>query len=1058
MNIKLQSSAGYSAIDFWLKMLFFALICIFFLVGCVTPANKGGPKTVSLKEAKKITATFERQTFTPPPRTIRDVTAILAQEKPDDLKSYQKALALADRKAPATKNASRLAQFYFKRGMAAGEVGRARQNLADLRLAVKYGTQSNSQNLQRIMFRLGTVEQISGNFSKGVQLMENAIAKEGGPAGRSIYSAILAESYAYIGDVAAANEALARAKKLRGQSIARYKLRLKTISEMNSYISLAQGAILGATGRLAEAEVHHRRAVKYMGGSKEKKRISDYNWMVAELADNLRRQGRLIEAEVEARRALQSSLQSHGRYYVETGTIIRKLTKVIFEQGRYAEAEALARANLDIYQQIGTAADSAILAMVRSMLAEALLTQMRWDEALVEYDAIRTVLKTDQASYEKLIAVNVNLWLALIKRGRIHESLALIQPALERKKALFGEEHYDTAEIQGVFAIALAAKGEKEMALNQFAMAVPILLQRSNRSEGGGNTKTARDFRLGLILDAFIQLLAKVQGATLETKAGIDAAAEAFRLADVARGRTVKQALAASSARAAAKDPDLADLARREQDALTQIGALNGLLSNVLSAPSDQQNPKAIKDLRLRIDRLRSARAALIKEIEARFPNYANLIDPKPSSIEEAQSNLMPGEALVATYVGESGSYVWAIPHQGPAAFASSGLDAKRIVQMVKTLRTALDPTADTLGDIPDLDLEIAYRLYEALLKPVETGWKDAKNLIVIAHGALGFLPFSVLPTKAVKLDPEKKPLFSNYRAIPYLARSHAVTVLPSVVSLRALRNLPPATTDRQPFTGFGDPYFSVAQVPRKEAKAQVASDALTRGLPLKRRAFKVVSAQQNSATIAILPPLPDTAVELREIALALKADPERDVFLAKAASEDRVKSMDLSDVKVLAFATHGLLPGDLDGLSQMALALSSPDVTGGTEDGLLTMGEILGLKLNADWVVLSACNTGAGEGAGAEAVSGLGRAFFYAGTRALLVSNWPVETTSAKTLTTHLFRQQAADPNLSRSEALNRTMLDLIDRLGYMEEGKMVFSYAHPVFWAPFSLVGDGG
>jgi CHAT domain-containing protein len=387
---------------------------------------------------------------------------------------------------------------------------------------------------------------------------------------------------------------------------------------------------------------------------------------------------------------------------------------------------------------------------------------------------------------------------------------------------------------------------------------------------------------------------------------------------------------------------------------------LNGLLSNVLSAPSDQQNPKAIKDLRLRIDRLRSARAALIKEIEARFPNYANLIDPKPSSIEEAQSNLMPGEALVATYVGESGSYVWAIPHQGPAAFASSGLDAKRIVQMVKSLRTALDPTADTLGDIPDLDLEIAYRLYEALLKPVETGWKDAKNLIVIAHGALGFLPFSVLPTKAVKLDPEKKPLFSNYRAVPYLARSHAVTVLPSVVSLRALRNLPPATTDRQPFTGFGDPYFSVAQVPRKEAKAQVASDALTRGLPLKRRAFKVVSAQQNSATIAILPPLPDTAVELREIALALKADPERDVFLAKAAS--RVKSMDLSDVKVLAFATHGLLPGDLDGLSQMALALSSPDVTGGAEDGLLTMGccrpairgreKAPGQRRSQDWAV----------------------------------------------------------------------------------------------------------
>ena len=146
-------------------------------------------------------------------------------------------------------------------------------------------------------------------------------------------------------------------------------------------------------------------------------------------------------------------------------------------------------------------------------------------------------------------------------------------------------------------------------------------------------------------------------------------------------------------------------------------------------------------------------------------------------------------------------------------------------------------------------------------------------------------------------------------------------------------------------------------------------------------------------------------------------------------------------------------------GSEALNLALSSPEVTGGKEDGLLTMGEILGLKLNADWVVLSACNTGAGEGAGAEAVSGLGRAFFYAGTRALLVSNWAVETTSAKTLTTELFCHQTADPNLSRSEALNRTMLDLIDKLGYMDDqGRMVFSYAHPIFWAPFNLVGDGG
>ena len=123
-------------------------------------------------------------------------------------------------------------------------------------------------------------------------------------------------------------------------------------------------------------------------------------------------------------------------------------------------------------------------------------------------------------------------------------------------------------------------------------------------------------------------------------------------------------------------------------------------------------------------------------------------------------------------------------------------------------------------------------------------------------------------------------------------------------------------------------------------------------------------------------------------------------------------------------------------------------------------MGEILGLKLSADWVVLSACNTGAGEGAGAEAVSGLGRAFFYAGTRALLVSNWPVETTSAMALTTDLFRRQFEDPALARAQALRQAILALMDGRGYVDPqtNSVVFSYAHPIFWAPFSLVGDGG
>ena len=125
---------------------------------------------------------------------------------------------------------------------------------------------------------------------------------------------------------------------------------------------------------------------------------------------------------------------------------------------------------------------------------------------------------------------------------------------------------------------------------------------------------------------------------------------------------------------------------------------------------------------------------------------------------------------------------------------------------------------------------------------------------------------------------------------------------------------------------------------------------------------------KQASAGLSALPPLPDTREEVRQIAEALGADPDRDVFFGKAASEAQVKSMDLADYKVVAFATHGLVPGDLDGLVEPALALSAPQVTGGNQDGLLTMGEVLGLRLDADWLVLSACNSGAGDGAGAEA------------------------------------------------------------------------------------------
>jgi CHAT domain-containing protein len=208
-----------------------------------------------------------------------------------------------------------------------------------------------------------------------------------------------------------------------------------------------------------------------------------------------------------------------------------------------------------------------------------------------------------------------------------------------------------------------------------------------------------------------------------------------------------------------------------------------------------------------------------------------------------------------------------------------------------------------------------------------------------------------------------------------------------------------------------------------------------------------------------LLPRLPDTRPELLAVAKALAVDPATALYLGKAANEQNVETMNLSHYKIVAFATHGLVPGDVDGLTQPALALSAPEVAGVKGNGLLTMEKIMALKLDADWVVLSACNTAAGAAAGAEAASGLGSAFFYAGTRALLVTNWSVHSASARELISDVFRRQSADSSISRGEALRQAMMALLDGPGTVDRlGRTIFSYAHPLFWAPYTIIGDGG
>jgi CHAT domain-containing protein len=198
---------------------------------------------------------------------------------------------------------------------------------------------------------------------------------------------------------------------------------------------------------------------------------------------------------------------------------------------------------------------------------------------------------------------------------------------------------------------------------------------------------------------------------------------------------------------------------------------------------------------------------------------------------------------------------------------------------------------------------------------------------------------------------------------------------------------------------------------------------------------------------------LEDTADELQAVAQKLGV-PAGDIHLRAAVTETLIKRTSqqnrLADYRIVYFATHGLVAGDVKDLAEPSLALTIPRQPTELDDGLLTASEIAQLKLNADWVVLSACNTIAGDKPGAEALSGLARAFFYAGARALLVSHWAVDSAAATRLTTATFEILQSEPKTGRAEALRRAMLD------YMNDTSNPRN-AYPAFWAPFVVVGEG-
>tara|TARA_Y100001934_G_C12097035_1_gene652023 strand:+ start:73 stop:858 length:786 start_codon:yes stop_codon:yes gene_type:complete len=256
------------------------------------------------------------------------------------------------------------------------------------------------------------------------------------------------------------------------------------------------------------------------------------------------------------------------------------------------------------------------------------------------------------------------------------------------------------------------------------------------------------------------------------------------------------------------------------------------------------------------------------------------------------------------------------------------------------------------------------------------------------------------------------------------------MSTLPSVSSLKALRTFAKRTKASRSFLGIGDPELD-------------GEPGEARGL--KRAYLFTPRGVANVKAFREMTPLPESREELQSLARSLNAG-DGSLLVGPDSTETRVKAAPLSDCQVVAFATHGLVAGELEGVFEPALILTPPAEGTETDDGLQTASEVAQSKLNADWVILYACSTAAADSTpGANGLSGLAKAFFYAGSRAFLVSHWSVVSDAAVALTTRMLA--AVKTGLTRAEEHRQAMIDTGPTRN-----------AHPALWAPFVVVDEGG
>ncbi|MBO6783021.1 MAG: CHAT domain-containing protein [Alphaproteobacteria bacterium] len=642
-----------------------------------------------------------------------------------------------------------------------------------------------------------------------------------------------------------------------------------------------------------------------------------------------------------------------------------------------------------------------------------------------------------------------NLGVLNYRLGDFAEASALMSRSVAIMEGHVGRDHPDVATQLSNLALAYQRQDR---------------LAEARRANARASSIFAERIRLGHMsrpeIDATRYVHLRRLGALLGAGPAPGAPDEIFETAQIAHASSAASAVSRLAERYALGGKADARWVRIWQDSRAELARIDRELAFLSGQARSAQDPARIEPLAARRNEAQAAADATNEMLKALYgDDYLARIRPAPLSLEQVRALLDPDEALltftVAQGAGPRGADIVYMVASGARETRAHRAVVPDLAGMVAELRRKLSPktVGGRLG-LLTFPTDTAHELYTSLLAPFADLLADSRHLLVVPDGPLTSLPFSILLTA-----PVAGPLadVARFSEMPWLIRKFAISTLPSVSALRALRLArADATPASQPFMGIGDPVLRDHPGNSGSTRSATIADWLDRGGesgtgPDISGLFRGNLA--DTRALRKLASLPETADELSTMARLLGADTGALLLRDRAVEENIRAERALVDHRILAFATHGLVAGEITGQgAEPALVLTPPAQASPGNDGLLTASEIAEMRLNAQWVILSACNTAGSDGTpGAEGLSGLASAFFYAGARSLFVSHWPVVSDATVGLTTRMLGAVAADPGIRASEAHRASMLAMMD-----DPDEPLF--AHPLFWAPFVVVGDGG